>query len=241
MKRVCRLGAAGMIRVAAIFGFVLSQGAFAASPNEDQCQTATNLENPNVKCLSQVNDKVSDLALEPCNPAKVANATVGYTCQALGHKWRVERVGMRGPIYYHDMESGLKVRAPLKHAFRLGNNIDTVNPCASYRDFRLPSGDPLTHSERPSDFKVLAEHGIMEVVPGLSEKGKWFWSATLHPKLLGSRYILIDGKLGGYVTRQARVDRVDHYVLVREDGTQEKFSMPSIKEGPGTVFCVSGP
>lgn len=151
-----------------------------------------------------------------CDPRAVEKAEAGYTCVVKTRtgtvSWRIEAVlpGTRPARVVKDLRSGLYVSDDLgKHSHGSATNqkLCTSPAYASQRGnlasvaWRLPSGYPRGANgkngfpDRDSDFVVLEEDGIRQVISGLANK--WFVSSSDPGD--GSSYGY-DGDFGGLDT-----------------------------------------
>jgi hypothetical protein len=158
--------------------------------------TRTGLCGIGMSCLLTVSFAFAD-APAACDPQVVAKAAPGYTCVVKTGSgpvsWRVEAVsqGSRPFRVVKDLKSGLYVSDDLgKHSQdatmkkRLCSSPDYSNQRGNLATvaWRLPSGHPRSLNgksgfpNRDSDFVVLEEDGIREVISGLA--GKYFISSS---------------------------------------------------------------
>ena len=152
---------------------------------------------------------------DACDPQLIAKAEAGYSCVAQAKagpvSWRVEAVlpGSRTFRVVKDLNSGLYVSDDLgKHPYE---STDKRNLCQSpaYANqrgnltavtWRLPSGYPRELNgkngfpNRDSDFVVLEDDGLRQVVPGLVNK--WFLSSSATGMSMAGHYGY-DGEFGG--------------------------------------------
>src|SRR5215472_12730668 len=164
-------------------------------------------------CLLSASLAFAD-APEACDPQTVAKAGAGYACVVKTKNgpvsWRVEAVsqGSRSFRVVKDLKSGLYVSGDLgKHSqesavqHKLCNSPDYSNQRGNLTSvaWRLPSGYPRSLNgkngfpNRDSDFVVLEEDGIREVVSGLANK--WFVSSSEAES--GGFSYGYDGEFGG--------------------------------------------
>jgi hypothetical protein len=152
---------------------------------------------------------------ETCDPQTVARATPGYTCVVRTNNgsvsWRVEAVsrGVRTFRVVRDIKSGLYVSDDLgKHAHEsaVKNNLCNSPEYSNQRGnltsltWRLPSGYPRRLNgksgfpNQDSDFVVLEDDGIREVVSGLSSK---YFVSSSESESEGFTSYGYDGEFGG--------------------------------------------
>jgi hypothetical protein len=148
-----------------------------------------------------------------CDPQIVDKAEPGYTCVVKTKSgpvsWRVEAVspGSKPFRVLKDMKSGLYVSGDLgKHSHesamtqKLCNSPDYASQEGNLASvaWRLPSGHPRSANgkngfpNRDSDFVVLEEDGIREVIVGLANK--YFISSSELENYMSYGY---DGEFGG--------------------------------------------
>jgi hypothetical protein len=134
---------------------------------------------------------------EACDPQAVAKAETGYSCVVQTKSgpvsWRVEAVSTGSSKFrvIKDLKSGLYVSDDMgKHPYESAVNQNLCqSPAYSNQKgnltsvtWRLPSGYPRALNgknkfpNRDSDFVLLDDDGIREVVPGLANK--WFLSSS---------------------------------------------------------------
>jgi hypothetical protein len=151
-----------------------------------------------------------------CDPHTVERAEPGYTCVVKTKtgpvSWRVEAVsqGTRPVRVVKDLKSGLYVSDDLgKHSLgsaasqKLCNSPEYSNQRGNLASvaWRLPSGYPRRLNgkqgfpNRDSDFVVLEDDGIRQVIPGLANK--WFVSSSDPGDGFAYGY---DGEFGGIDT-----------------------------------------
>jgi hypothetical protein len=162
-------------------------------------------------------DDVGTSSTEACDPQTIAKAVKGYTCvvKAKGGSvaWRVEAVistESRTFRVMKDLKSGLYVSDDMgkhSHEFAVKQNLCDSPDYSNHRgnltsvSWRLPSGYPRSLNGKngfpnhDSDFVILEDDGIRQVIPGISSK--YFVSSSEAGKL--SDYISygFDGEFGG--------------------------------------------
>jgi hypothetical protein len=162
-------------------------------------------------------DDVGTSSTEACDPQTIAKAVKGYTCvvKAKGGSvaWRVEAVistESRTFRVMKDLKSGLYVSDDMgkhSHEFAMKQNLCDSPDYSNHRgnltsvSWRLPSGYPRSLNGKngfpnhDSDFVILEDDGIRQVIPGISSK--YFVSSSEAGKL--SDYISygFDGEFGG--------------------------------------------
>ena len=162
-------------------------------------------------------DDVGTSSTEACDPQTIAKAVKGYTCvvKAKGGSvaWGVEAVistESRTFRVMKDLKSGLYVSDDMgkhSHEFAVKQNLCDSPDYSNHRgnltsvSWRLPSGYPRSLNGKngfpnhDSDFVVLEDDGIRQVIPGISSK--YFVSSSEAGKL--SDYISygFDGEFGG--------------------------------------------
>jgi len=155
---------------------------------------------------------------EPCDPQTVARASAGYGCVVKTKNglvsWRVEAVtqGSRPFRVVRDLKSGLYLSDDLgkhSHESALKNNLCNSTDYSSQKGnliavkWRLPSGYPRSMNgtksfpSQDSDFVVLEEDGIREVVAGLANKYFISSSESASQDFFSYGY---DGEFGGIDT-----------------------------------------
>jgi hypothetical protein len=165
-----------------------------------------------MSCLFTVSLAFADAPVA-CDPQTVTKADPGYTCVVKTKNgpvyWRVEAVaqGSRPFRVLKDLNSGLYVSDDLgKHAHdvtmkkKLCNSPDYSNQRGNLTSvtWRLPSGYPRSLNGKngfpnhDSDFVVLEDDGIREVIAGLANK--YFISSSEAPDFFSYGY---DGEFGG--------------------------------------------
>ncbi|HYR82441.1 MAG TPA: hypothetical protein VE422_00025 [Terriglobia bacterium] len=152
---------------------------------------------------------------ETCDPQTVARAVQGYTCVVKTKResvaWRVEAVistGSRTFRVVKDLKSGLYVSDDMgKHPREsaVNQNLCQLPDYSNQRGnltsvtWRLPSGYPRSLNGKngfpnhDSDFVILEDDGIREVVSGLANK--WFVSSS--EAAIGGFSYGFDGEFGG--------------------------------------------
>ena len=151
-----------------------------------------------------------------CDPHTVEKADSGYTCVVKTKNgpvsWRVEAVtqGSRQFRVVKDLKSGLYVSDDLgKHSHGSATSLKLCNSPAYSNQrgnlatvaWRLPSGYPRELNgkngfpKRDSDFVVLEDNGIRQVISGLANK--WFVSSSDPGDGFSYGY---DGEFGGIDT-----------------------------------------
>src|SRR6266850_1196853 len=152
---------------------------------------------------------------ETCDPQTVARAGQGYTCVVKTKResvaWRVEAVistGIRTFRVVKDLKSGLYVSDDMgKHPREsaVNQNLCQLPDYSNQRGnltsvtWRLPSGYPRSLNGKngfpnhDSDFVILEDDGIREVVSGLANK--WFVSSS--EAAIGGFSYGFDGEFGG--------------------------------------------
>jgi len=151
-----------------------------------------------------------------CDPQTVAKAAPGYTCVVKTKDgpvpWRVEAVsqGSRPFRVVKDLKSGLYVSDDLgKHSqdVAMKKNLCSSPDYSNQRGglaalaWRLPSGYPRSMNGKngfpnhDSDFVVLDDDGLREVISGLANK--YFISSSDAPDFFSYGY---DGEFGGIDT-----------------------------------------
>ena len=137
-------------------------------------------------------DDVGTSSTEACDPQTIAKAVKGYTCvvKAKGGSvaWRVEAVistESRTFRVMKDLKSGLYVSDDMgkhSHEFAVKQNLCDSPDYSNHRgnltsvSWRLPSGYPRSLNGKngfpnhDSDFVILEDDGIRQVIPGISSK-----------------------------------------------------------------------
>jgi hypothetical protein len=158
---------------------------------------------------------------EPCDPQVIAKADVGYACvvkTASGSvSWRVEAVlsGTRKFRVVKDLKSGLYVSDDMgkhPHDPAVKQNLCQSPAYSNQRGnltsvtWRMPSGYPRALNgkngfpNRDSDFVILEDDGMREVVPGLANKVFTSSSESSDPTEDGAGAYAYDGDFGGLDT-----------------------------------------
>jgi hypothetical protein len=162
-------------------------------------------------------DDVGTSSTEACDPQTIAKAVKGYTCvvKAKGGSvaWRVEAVistESRTFRVMKDLKSGLYVSDDMgkhSHEFAVKQNLcdspDYSNQRGNLRSvsWRLPSGYPRSLNGKngfpnhDSDFVILEDDGIRQVIPGISSK--YFVSSSEAGKPADYISYGFDGEFGG--------------------------------------------
>ena len=162
-------------------------------------------------------DDVGKSAPETCDPQTVAKAVKGYTCvvKAKGGSvvWRVEAVistESRTFRVMKDLKSGLYVSDDMgkhSHEFAVKQNLCDSPDYSNHRgnltsvSWRLPSGYPRSLNGKngfpnhDSDFVILEDDGIRQVIPGISSK--YFVSSSEAGKPADYISYGFDGEFGG--------------------------------------------
>lgn len=156
---------------------------------------------------------------DPCDPQAVAKAEAGYACVVQTKSgpvsWRVEAVvtGSRKFRVVKDLKSGLYVSDDLgkhPHDPAVKQNLCQSPAYSNQRGnlasvtWRMPSGYPRALNgtngfpNRDSDFVVLDDDGIREVVPGLANKV--FMSSSEPSSPTNDGAFGYDGDFGGLDT-----------------------------------------
>ena len=162
-------------------------------------------------------DDVGTSSTEACDPQTIAKAVKGYTCvvKAKGGSvvWRVEAVistESRTFRVMKDLKSGLYVSDDMgkhSHEFAVKQNLCDSPDYSNHRgnltsvSWRLPSGYPRSLNGKngfpnhDSDFVILEDDGIRQVIPGISSK--YFVSSSEAGKLSDYMSYGFDGEFGG--------------------------------------------
>jgi hypothetical protein len=162
-------------------------------------------------------DDVGTSSTEACDPQIIAKAVKGYTCvvKAKGGSvaWRVEAVistESRTFRVMKDLKSGLYVSDDMgkhSHEFAVKQNLCDSPDYSSQTgnltsvSWRLPSGYPRSLNGKngfpnhDSDFVILEDDGIRQVIPGISSK--YFVSSSEAGKPADYISYGFDGEFGG--------------------------------------------
>ncbi len=162
-------------------------------------------------------DDVGTSSTEACDPQTIAKAVKGYTCvvKAKGGSvaWRVEAVistESRTFRVMKDLKSGLYVSDDMgkhSHEFAVKQNLCDSPDYSNQRgnltsvSRRLPSGYPRSLNGKngfpnhDSDFVILEDDGIRQVIPGISSK--YFVSSSEAGKPADYISYGFDGEFGG--------------------------------------------
>jgi hypothetical protein len=162
-------------------------------------------------------DDVGTSSREACDPQTIAKAVKGYTCvvKAKGGSvaWRVEAVistESRTFRVMKDLKSGLYVSDDMgkhSHEFAVKQNLCDSPDYSSQTgnltsvSWRLPSGYPRSLNGKngfpnhDSDFVILEDDGIRQVIPGISSK--YFVSSSEAGKPADYISYGFDGEFGG--------------------------------------------
>jgi len=162
-------------------------------------------------------DDVGTSSTEACDPQTIAKAVKGYTCvvKAKGGSvaWRVEAVistESRTFRVMKDLKSGLYVGDDMgkhSHEFAVKQNLCDSPDYSSQTgnltsvSWRLPSGYPRSLNGKngfpnhDSDFVILEDDGIRQVIPGISSK--YFVSSSEAGKPADYISYGFDGEFGG--------------------------------------------
>ena len=194
-------------------GILLATAAFllaqALSPNK-QADLSASPSRPR-------SDDVGTSSTEACDPQTIAKAVKGYTCvvKAKGGSvaWRVEAVistESRTFRVMKDLKSGLYVSDDMgkhSHEFAVKQTLCDSPDYSNQRgnltsvSWRLPSGYPRSLNGKngfpnhDSDFVILEDDGIRQVISGLANK--WFVSSSDPGDGFSYGY---DGEFGGIDT-----------------------------------------
>ena len=162
-------------------------------------------------------DDVGTSSTEACDPQTIAKAVKGYTCvvKAKGGSvaWRVEAVISTESRMFRvmkDLKSGLYVGDDMgkhSHEFAVKQNLCDSPDYSSQTgnltsvSWRLPSGYPPSLNGKngfpnhDSDFVILEDDGIRQVIPGISSK--YFVSSSEAGKPADYISYGFDGEFGG--------------------------------------------
>jgi hypothetical protein len=162
-------------------------------------------------------DDVGTSSTEACDPQTIAKAVKGYTCvvKAKGGSvvWRVEAVKSTESRTFRvmkDLKSGLYVSDDMgkhSHEFAVKQNLCDSPDYSNHRgnltsvSWRLPSGYPRSLNGKngfpnhDSDFVILEDDGIRQVIPGISSK--YFVSSSEAGKPADYISYGFDGEFGG--------------------------------------------
>jgi hypothetical protein len=162
-------------------------------------------------------DDVGTSSTEACDPQTIAKAVKGYTCVVKGKggsvAWRVEAVistESRTFRVMKDLKSGLYVSDDMgkhSHEFAVKQNLCDSPDYSNQRgnltsvSWRLPSGYPRSLNGKngfpnhDSDFVILEDDGIRQVIPGISSK--YFVSSSEAGKPADYISYGFDGEFGG--------------------------------------------
>src|SRR5262249_18413373 len=160
---------------------------------------------------------VGTSATETCDPQTVAKAVKGYTCvvktKSGSVDWRVEAViatESRTFRVMKDLKSGLYVSDDMgkhSHESAVHENLCQSSDYSNKRGnltsltWRLPSGYPRSLNGKngfpnhDSDFVILEDDGIRQVIPGISSK--YFVSSSEAGKPADYISYGFDGEFGG--------------------------------------------
>ena len=162
-------------------------------------------------------DDVGTSSTEACDPQTIAKAVKGYTCvvktKSGSVAWRVEAVistESRTFRVMKDLKSGLYVSDDMgkhSHEFAVKQNLCDSPDYSNQRgnltsvSWRLPSGYPRSLNGKngfpnhDSDFVILEDDGIRQVIPGISSK--YFVSSSEAGKPADYISYGFDGEFGG--------------------------------------------
>jgi hypothetical protein len=162
-------------------------------------------------------DDVVTSATETCDPQTIAKAVKGYTCvvktKSGSVAWRVEAViptESRTFRVMKDLKSGLYVSDDMgkhSHESAVKENLCQSPDYSNQRgnltsvSWRLPSGYPRSLNGKngfpnhDSDFVVLEDDGVRQVIPGISSK--YFVSSSEAGKTADYISYGFDGEFGG--------------------------------------------
>ena len=162
-------------------------------------------------------DDVGTSSTEACDPQTIAKAVKGYTCVVKAKSgsvaWRVEAVistESRTFRVMKDLKSGLYVSDDMgkhSHEFAVKQNLCDSPDYSNQRGnltsvrWRLPSSYPRSLNGKngfpnhDSDFVILEDDGIRQVIPGISSK--YFVSSSEAGKPADYISYGFDGEFGG--------------------------------------------
>ena len=162
-------------------------------------------------------DDVGTSSTEACDPQTIAKAVKGYTCvvktKSGSVAWRVEAVISTESRMFRvmkDLKSGLYVGDDMgkhSHEFAVKQNLCDSPDYSSQTgnltsvSWRLPSGYPRSlngkngFQNHDSDFVILEDDGIRQVIPGISSK--YFVSSSEAGKPADYISYGFDGEFGG--------------------------------------------
>jgi ABC-type transport system substrate-binding protein len=162
-------------------------------------------------------DDVVTSATETCDPQTIAKAVKGYTCvvktKSGSVAWRVEAVLLTDSRTFRvmkDLKSGLYVSDDMgkhSHESAVKENLCQSPDYSNQRgnltsvSWRLPSGYPRSLNGKngfpnhDSDFVVLEDDGVRQVIPGISSK--YFVSSSEAGKTADYISYGFDGEFGG--------------------------------------------
>ena len=162
-------------------------------------------------------DDVVTSATETCDPQTIAKAVKGYTCvvktKSGSVAWRVEAViptESRTFRVMKDLKSGLYVSDDMgkhSHESAVKENLCQSPDYSNQRgnltsvSWRLPSGYPRSLNGKngfpnhDSDFVILEDDGVRQVIPGISTK--YFVSSSEAGKTADYISYGFDGEFGG--------------------------------------------
>jgi hypothetical protein len=162
-------------------------------------------------------DDVVTSATETCDPQTIAKAVKGYTCvvktKSGSVAWRVEAVILTESRTFRvmkDLKSGLYVSDDMgkhSHEFAVKQNLCDSPDYSNQRgnltsvSWRLPSGYPRSLNGKngfpnhDSDFVILEDDGVRQVIPGISTK--YFVSSSEAGKTADYMSYGFDGEFGG--------------------------------------------
>jgi len=162
-------------------------------------------------------DDVVTSATETCDPQTIAKAVKGYTCvvktKSGSVAWRVEAViptESRTFRVMKDLKSGLYVSDDMgkhSHESAVKENLCQSPDYSNQRgnltsvSWRLPSGYPRSLNGKngfpnhDSDFVILEDDGVRQVIPGISTK--YFVSSSEAGKTADYMSYGFDGEFGG--------------------------------------------